>query len=37
MLLFFLGELKDPFLLWLREPPMATAKSVLLIGLFQML
>lgn len=28
MLLFFRGELTEPFLCWLREPPMATAKSV---------
>lgn len=27
MLLFFRGELTDPFLCWLREPPMATAQS----------
>lgn len=33
MLLFFRGEPTEPFLCWLREPPMATAKSVLVAGL----
>lgn len=30
MLLFFRGELTEPFLCWLREPPMATAESLFL-------
>lgn len=37
MLLFFRGELTEPFLCWLREPPMATAESVFVSGLSQML
>lgn len=28
MLFFFRGELTEPFLLWLREPPMAATESV---------
>lgn len=36
MLLFFFGELREPFLCWLREPPMATAaESVVVSGLSQ--
>lgn len=37
MLLFFPGELMDRFLFWLREPPMATAESLSVSDLSQML